>query len=84
MREYTEERQAITNPFSHRSCPSRPNPSPFVKWPKATLAMKRTVAAKPRKVNVGYYPPAFQWNLVGKTFLTQPKAVEAMSQASSV
>ena len=61
--------------------------------PKATPARKRTVItncnivklSKPRKVNVGYYSPALQQNWVEQaTFPTQPKAPEAMSQASSV
>ena len=72
MRQCIEERQALANPFSDRSYSSRPNPSPFAKWPKATPAEKRTMVAKPRKVNVGYYPPAFQHNWVGQTFPTQP------------
>ena len=70
MRDYIEERQAIANPFSNRSYPSKPNPTPFAKQPMATLAKKRTKCnieklSKPRKVNVAYYPPAFQQNWVG-------------------
>ena len=66
MRDYMEVRQAIANSFSsNRSDPSRPNPSPLVKWPKATPAKKRTKGnienlLKPIKVNAGYYLPAFQ------------------------
>ena len=81
MRDYIEERQAIVNPFSSKSYPSGHNPSPFVQWPKATTTKERTVVANPRKVKVGYYPPAFQGNWVWQTFPTQPKAA---SQASSV
>ena len=61
-----------------------------MKWPKATPAKKRTVVTKynnkkPRKVNVGYYPPAFHRNWVEEaTFPTQPKAAQAVTQASSV
>ena len=82
MRDYIEERQAIVSPFSYRSYPSRPNPSLFVKGPKATPVKRMTVVAKPRKVNVGYYPPAFQQNWVGQTFPTQPKVLEVTSWAS--
>ena len=35
IKDYIEEHQAIANPFTHRSYPSRPNPSPFAKRPKA-------------------------------------------------
>ena len=85
MCDYIEERQAIANSFSNRSHHSRPNPSPFAKQTKATPAKKRRVVAKPRKVNVRYYPPAFQQNWVGQaTFPTQPKAAEATSQGSAV
>ena len=84
MREYIEERQVIANPFSDRSYPFRSNSSPFAKQPKATPVKKRTVVAKPRKVNVGYYTLAFQWNWIGQTFPTHPKAAKAMSQSSRV
>ena len=70
MRDYIEERQATANPFSNRSYSSRPNPSPFWKWPKATPAKKRAIVTKcniknfqhPRNVNMGYYSPAFKQN----------------------
>ena len=90
MRDYMEERQAIANHYSNRLYPYRPNTLPFAKQPKATQAKKRTNKcniekhSKLRKVNVGYYPPAFQQNWVRHTFPTQPKAAEATFQASSV
>ena len=93
MQDYIEERQATGNPFSHKSYPFRPNPTPFVKWPKSTPAKKRTVVSKcninklsqPRKVNVGYYAPAFKHNWIGQaTFPTQSKAAEAAGQTSTV
>ena len=46
MHDYMEERQAIANPFTHKFYASRPNPSPFVKQPKANPVKKRTVIAK--------------------------------------
>ena len=88
IQDYIEERQAIANPFI-RSYSSRPNPSLFEKWPEATPAKKRTVVSKckidklsqQRKVNMGYYPPAFKCNWVGQaTFPTQSKAAEATTQ----
>ena len=91
--DYIEERQAIADPFTHISYPSRPNPLPFAKQPKATPVKKRTVVTKhnidklsqSRKVNVGYYPPEFKWNWVGQaTFPTQSKAAEAAAQALMV
>ena len=45
---------------------------------------RRTVVAKPRKVNMEYYSPDLDHNWFGQTFPTQPKAAEAMSQASIV
>ena len=64
MKNYIEECQAIVNPFTHRSYPSRPKPSSFVKGSKATPVERSNLVtrhnieklSKQRKVNVGYYP----------------------------
>ena len=82
-----EEGQAIGNPFT-RSYPYRPNPSPFVKQPKAAPVKKRTVVmmcnsdklSQLRKVSVGCYPPAFKHNWVGQVTFPTPKAAEATAQ----
>ena len=55
MKDYIEECQAIANPFTHRSDPSRPNPLTFAKQPKAN---QKTI--KLSKINVGYHPAFFQ------------------------
>ena len=47
MKYYIEEHQVIANPFTPRSYPSKPNPSPFTKWPKATTEKRNTMATSP-------------------------------------
>ena len=84
MKDYIEECQAIANPFIHRLYPSRPNSSPFAKWPKAIPVKRRNMVtrfnieklSKLRKINVGYHPRFVQWN-----WFAQAKEVEAASQA---
>ena len=64
MKDYIEECQAFANTFTHRSYPSRPNPSPFAKQYKA-IPGKRNVVTRcnikklsklKKKINVGYHP----------------------------
>ena len=84
MKDYIEECQAITNPFTHRSYPSRPGPSWLAKRPKATPIKRGNMVtrhnveklSKPRKINVGHHPKFFHWD-----GLAQTKEAEATSQA---
>ena len=86
MKDYIEECQAIGNPFTHRSYPSRLNPSPFAKRAKATQVTRRNMVtntrcnkqklSKPKKVNVGFHPGFFQQN-----WCAQGKETENASQA---
>ena len=48
MKDYIEECQAIGNPFTHRSYPSRPNPSPFAKVPKVIPVKRRHMVTNTR------------------------------------
>ena len=68
IKDYIGECHAIANPFTYRSYPYRPNPSPFTKQSKA-IPVKRSatftrhnvdILAKPRKINVGCDPAPFQ------------------------
>ena len=87
MKDYIKECQAIANPFTDISYPSRPNPSPFAKWPKATPVKISNVVtscninklSKPRKINVGYDPAFFQQNWLAKV-----REAEAVSLAALV
>ena len=62
--DYIEECQAIANPITYRSYPSRPNLSPFAKRPKAAPLKRSNMVtrcnieklSKPRKINVEYHP----------------------------
>ena len=84
IKDYIKECQAIVNPFTHRSPPSRPNPSPFKKRPKAKPVKRSNLAtrcnieklSKPRKVNVGYHP-GFQ----KQNWLAKAKEAETITQA---
>ena len=70
MKDYIEEHQAIVNPFNPRSYPSRSNPSPFTKQPKATVVKRNAMVTKcnnnrlanPRDINVQNDPALFRQN----------------------
>ena len=85
IKDNTEEWQTITNPFTHRSYPSRPNPSPFAKRHKATPVKRRNTVtntrhnkqnlSKLKEVNVVFNPGFSQSN-----WHAQAKEVENASQ----
>ena len=87
MKDYIKECLVIANPFNHRSDPSRPNPSPFTKWPKAIPVKRSKVVtrcnidklSKLGKINVGYDPTFFQ-----QDWLAQVRKAEASSMSNQL